>query len=43
MVTKDYFDAWPNAMREHLACRLVDAVIPVTQKHGIAGLVMGPA
>jgi len=41
MVTKDYFAALPNAIRDHLACRVVDKLIPVTQKHDIEGLVMG--
>ena len=41
MVTRDYHDALPEAVRKHLVCRIVDALIPVTQKHDIEGLVMG--
>jgi hypothetical protein len=41
MVTQDYYDALPPGVREHLVCRVVDALIPVTQKHEIEGLVMG--
>jgi hypothetical protein len=41
MVTKDYYDALPESIRRHLVCRVVDQLIPVTQKHDIEGLVMG--
>lgn len=41
MVTQDYFDALPPAVRDHLACRVVETLVPVTQKHDIEGLVMG--
>jgi len=41
MVTQDYYDALPPIVREHLVCRVVDELIPVTQKHDIEGLVMG--
>jgi hypothetical protein len=41
MVTQDYYDALPAVVREHLVCRVVDELIPVTQKHDIEGLVMG--
>jgi Phytanoyl-CoA dioxygenase (PhyH) len=41
MVTKDYFDALPAIVRSHLVCRVVDELVPVTQKHDIEGLVMG--
>ena len=41
MVTQDYYDALPEKAREHLICRVVDELIPVTQKHDIEGLVMG--
>ncbi len=34
-------DALPQAVREHLICRVVDELIPITQKHDIEGLVMG--
>ncbi|MBB3236088.1 phytanoyl-CoA dioxygenase family protein [Phyllobacterium endophyticum] len=41
MVTQDYFDGLPPSVREHLVCRVVDKLVPVTQKHDIEGLVMG--
>ena len=41
MVTQDYFDALPPVVRDHLTCRVVSALVPVTQKHDIEGLVMG--
>ena len=41
MVTQDYYDALPQSVREHLVCRVVEALVPVTQKHDIEGLVMG--
>ncbi|MGC2783099.1 MAG: hypothetical protein WA397_04530 [Roseiarcus sp.] len=43
MVTQDYYDALPAVVRDHLVCRAVDRLIPVTQKHDIEGLVMGVA
>jgi hypothetical protein len=41
MVTQDYFDALPEKARKHLVCRVVDALVPISQKHDIEGLVMG--
>lgn len=41
MVTQDYFDSLPAQVRDHLVCRIVDELAPVTQKHDIEGLVMG--
>jgi hypothetical protein len=41
MVTQDYFDALPATVRDHLVCRVVEELVPVTQKHDIEGLVMG--
>jgi phytanoyl-CoA dioxygenase PhyH len=41
MVTQDYYDALPDSVKKHLVCRVVDTLIPVTQKHDIEGLVMG--
>jgi hypothetical protein len=43
MVTRDYYDALPGIVRDHLVCRVVDRLIPITQKHDIEGLVMGVA
>jgi hypothetical protein len=39
MVTQDYYDAMPPTLREHLVCRVVDTLVPITQKHDIEGLV----
>jgi hypothetical protein len=41
MVTKDFYDSLPGQVREHLICRTVERLVPVTQKHDIEGLVMG--
>ena len=41
MATRDYYDALPESLRAHLACRVVEELVPVTQKHDIEGLVMG--
>ena len=41
MVTQAYFDALPESARQHLVCRVVEELIPVSQKHDIEGLVMG--
>jgi hypothetical protein len=41
MVTRDYYEALPQSVRDHLVCRVVDELVPVTQKHDIEGLVMG--
>ena len=41
MVTKDYHAALPKIVRDHLVCRIVDELTPISQKHDIEGLVMG--
>ena len=41
MVTPDFYESLPQSVRDHLVCRVVDKLIPVTQKHDIEGLVMG--
>ncbi|MCX8282591.1 phytanoyl-CoA dioxygenase family protein [Phyllobacterium sp. 0TCS1.6C] len=41
MVTQAYFDSLPDSVKQHLVCRVVDELVPVTQKHDIEGLVMG--
>ena len=41
MVTRAYFDGLPAVVRDHPTCRVVEELIPVTQKHDIEGLVMG--
>jgi hypothetical protein len=41
MVTQDYYDGIPESVRRHLVCRVVDELVPISQKHDIEGLVMG--
>jgi hypothetical protein len=41
MVTQDFYDSSPEQVREHLICRIVEKLVPITQKHDIEGLVMG--
>jgi hypothetical protein len=41
MVTREYHAALPEIVRQHLVCRVVEELVPVTQKHDIEGLVMG--
>jgi hypothetical protein len=41
MVTKEFHQSLPQSVRDHLVCRVVDNLIPITQKHDIEGLVMG--
>ena len=39
--TRDYHDGLPEEVRAHLACRVVDRLEPIEQRHTIEGLVMG--
>lgn len=41
MVTRAYHASLPQSLRDHLVCRTVEALVPITQKHDIEGLVMG--
>ncbi|MBA8879275.1 phytanoyl-CoA dioxygenase family protein [Phyllobacterium myrsinacearum] len=41
MVTQDWYDKLPAIARKHLVCRVVETLVPITQKHDIEGLVMG--
>ena len=41
MVTQAFHDSLPPSLRERLVCRVVDKLVPITQKHDIEGLVMG--
>lgn len=41
MVTPAFHASLPEVVRRHLACRVVDELVPITQKHDIEGLVMG--
>ncbi len=43
MLTKPFHDALPASIRDHLVCRVVEELVPVTQKHDIEGLVLGVA
>jgi hypothetical protein len=39
-VTQDFYDSLPASARDHLVCRVVDKLVPITQKHEIEGLVL---
>lgn len=41
MVTPGYHATLPDSVRRHLACRIVDELVPIIQKHDIEGLMMG--
>ena len=41
MVTRAFHASLPESVRRHLVCRVVDELVPITQKHDIEGLVMG--
>jgi len=41
--TRAYHATLPDALRQHLTCRLVDRLEPIVQAHTIEGLVMGEA
>ena len=41
MVTHPFHDRLPESVRNHLVCRAVETLEPITQKHDIEGLVMG--
>ena len=40
-VTRPYYESLPASVREHLLCRVVDELEPITGRHDIEGLVMG--
>ena len=40
-VTRGYYESLPASVREHLLCRVVDELEPITARHDIEGLVMG--
>ena len=40
-VTRGFWDALPQRVRDHLSCPIVDELQPIVQKHDIEGLVMG--
>jgi hypothetical protein len=41
--TRGYYETIPEHVRPHLACRVVDELVPIVQAHTIEGLVMGEA
>jgi hypothetical protein len=41
MVTQAFHDSLPSSVRDHLVCRVVEQLVPIRQKHGIEGLVLG--
>jgi ectoine hydroxylase-related dioxygenase (phytanoyl-CoA dioxygenase family) len=40
-LTHGFFESLPDSVRSHLACRTVEKLEPIVQKHTIEGLVMG--
>ena len=40
-VTRRFYDSLDGSLREHLLCRVVEGLTPITQRHDIEGLVMG--
>ncbi|GEM45055.1 phytanoyl-CoA dioxygenase family protein [Deinococcus cellulosilyticus] len=42
-VTQKFHDALPEQVKQHLLCRIVAELEPISQKHSIEGLMMGEA
>jgi hypothetical protein len=42
-ITKPFYEKLPEALKQHLTCRLVDQLEPIVQAHTIEGLMMGEA
>src|SRR3954447_10503114 len=40
-LSRGYYESLSPELREHLLCRIVDTLTPITQRHDIEGLVMG--
>lgn len=40
-ITRAFHASLPAEVREHLLCRVVDELTPLTQRHDIEGLEMG--
>ena len=40
-LTRSVYDGLPSDLRQHLLCRVVDELTPISQRHDIEGLVMG--
>jgi len=43
VLTRDFHASLPPPVRDHVFSRLVDELVPITQRHDIEGLVMGEA
>ena len=41
--TRAFYDQLPESMRQHLTCRVVETLEPISQGHTIEGLMMGEA
>jgi hypothetical protein len=41
VLTRPYYESLGAGLREHLLCRVVDRLEPISQRHDIEGLVMG--
>ena len=41
MVTPAFWASLPASVKDHLVCRVVDELVPISQKHDIEGLEMG--
>jgi Phytanoyl-CoA dioxygenase (PhyH) len=42
-VTREAWERWPEAVRGHLRCTVVEELRPIVQRHDIEGLMMGEA
>ena len=42
-LSRAYYAALPESLRNHLTCRVVDRLEPIVQGHSIEGLMMGEA
>jgi hypothetical protein len=40
-LTRPFYESLPPTLQDHLLCRVVDELHPITQRHDIEGLVMG--
>jgi hypothetical protein len=40
-LTRGYYESLAPELRDHLLCRVVDELVPITQRHDIEGLEMG--
>lgn len=42
-ITRSYYEKLPQALKDHLTCRIVEQLEPIVQAHTIEGLMMGEA